>query len=84
MCYCVYILKSASTDRYYCGSTDDIARRVRQHNDSNYRGSKTTKRFEGPWELIWQEKSTTRGVDMRRDKVIKKAVIVRFISNLCR
>ena len=84
MCYWVYVLKSASTNRYYCGSTDNIERRVRQHNDSNYRGSKTTKRFEGPWELIWQEKSKTRGVAMRREKVIKKRGIGRFLSNLDR
>jgi predicted GIY-YIG superfamily endonuclease len=53
--FTVYILRSETTGRHYCGQTDDLDRRLRQHNDSEYHGSRTTKRFEGPWTLLWSE-----------------------------
>ncbi|WP_083766492.1 GIY-YIG nuclease family protein [Desulfosudis oleivorans] len=52
--YWVYILQSTTTQRYYCGYTDDLDRRLKQHNDPDYHGTRTTKVFSGPWELIWQ------------------------------
>ena len=58
----VYILRSETTGRHYCGQTDDVARRVRQHNDPEYHGSKTTKRFQGPWVVVW---SGAGGISLR-------------------
>ena len=78
--YFTYILRSASTARYYCGSTDDVERRVRQHNDPDYHGSRTTKRFEGPWNLVWRETFETRSLAMKRERQIKKRGIARFLS----
>ncbi|GMW01651.1 MAG: hypothetical protein AMXMBFR84_27880 [Candidatus Hydrogenedentota bacterium] len=83
MCW-VYILQSQSTGRYYCGSTDDVERRVRQHNDSGYRGTKTTKRFEGPWTLVWTEQHPSRSVAMTREKQIKARGIARFLADTTR
>ncbi|RUA02970.1 MAG: hypothetical protein DSY89_01780 [Deltaproteobacteria bacterium] len=48
----VYILQSQSTGRFYCGQTDHLERRLYQHNDPNYHGSRTTKVFPGPWILV--------------------------------
>ena len=76
----VYILQSETTGRYYCGSTNDVSRRVRQHNDPEYRGSKTTKRFSGPWELVWSEEHATRSEAMKREKQVKKRGIKRFLE----
>ncbi len=72
MSFRVYILQSKSTARYYCGSTSDVERRLKQHNDPEYKGSKTTKRFAGPWALIWNEEHTTRGEAMKREKFLKR------------
>ncbi|MBN1900277.1 GIY-YIG nuclease family protein [Candidatus Sumerlaeota bacterium] len=47
MSYFTYILQSQSTGRYYCGSTNDLNRRVKQHNDPEFLGTLTTKRFKG-------------------------------------
>ena len=66
-----YILQSESSGRYYIGSTDDLDRRVRQHNDPNYHGSKTTKRFKGPWKLVHFEEYETRGAAILREKKLK-------------
>jgi len=76
----VYILQSTSSGRFYCGSTSDLDRRIRQHNDPNYQSSKTTKRFKGPWTLIWTEKYFKRNLAMNREKQIKKRGIKRFLE----
>ena len=82
MVFWVYILWSETAGRYYCGSTDDVERRVRQHNDPDYHGSKTTKRFEGPWMLIWSEQHATRAEAMAREKQVKKRGIGRFLKEV--
>jgi putative endonuclease len=82
MNYLVYILQSKTTDRHYCGHTDDLDRRLRQHNDPDYHGSKTTKRFEGPWTVVWSQQSETRGEAMMLEKQIKKRGMKRFLQNL--
>ena len=69
--YFTYILQSESTGKYYIGSTDGLDRRVRQHNDPDYRGSKTTKRFKGPWKLAYAESFKTRSEAMIREKQLK-------------
>jgi len=69
--YFTYILQSESTGRYYIGSTDNVGRRVAQHNDPDYKGSKTTKRFKGPWTLVYTESSQTRAEAMSREREIK-------------
>jgi putative endonuclease len=80
--YWTYILRSKTTGRHYCGSTDNIERRVGQHNDPEYRGSKTTKRFEGPWEPIWKRESPTRAEAMSLEETIKKRGIARYLDDL--
>jgi putative endonuclease len=81
MPYWTYILQSESSDRYYCGSTDDVERRVRQHNDPQYIGSKTTKRFKGPWTLVWKQQCRTRSEAMAVEKAVKKRGIKRFLES---
>ena len=79
--YFVYILKSESTSQYYIGHTDDIVRRISQHNDANYQGSKHTKRVEGPWRCVYKEQYATRSAAMKREKEMKeKEQIVYRIS----
>jgi len=81
MVYFVYILQSESSGRHYCGQTDDLERRLKQHNDPDYHGSKTTKRFKGPWKLIWKEEHPSRSEAMKREKQIKKWGIGRFLDS---
>ncbi len=69
--YYVYILQSASTGRYYIGHTNNLCRRLSEHNDVVNRNSLTTKRFSGPWELLYTEQLMTRSEAMAREKQIK-------------
>ncbi|MCH8850302.1 MAG: GIY-YIG nuclease family protein, partial [Chloroflexi bacterium] len=43
----VYILESVNTGRYYIGCTDDLERRLHEHNNGK---SASTKAFR-PWRL---------------------------------
>ncbi|HHD56775.1 MAG TPA: GIY-YIG nuclease family protein [Desulfobulbaceae bacterium] len=81
MSFFVYILYSSNADRYYCGQTNDLRRRLQQHNDPQYRGSKTTKRFKGPWRLIWSHQCLDRGQAMILEKKIKKRGIKRYLKD---
>ena len=47
--YTVYILHSSQLNRYYTGSTDDVERRLAEHNTGKYKGGFTTKGI--PWVL---------------------------------
>ena len=69
--YHLYILQSETTGRYYIGQTDNLDRRLSEHNDSRYTGSKTTKRFTGPWTLMYSEAYTTRHEAMSRERQVK-------------
>ena len=80
--YFTYILQSESTGRYYIGSTDNLDRRVAQHNDPSYKGSKTTNRFKGPWKLVYAESSQTRSEAMSREREIKSWKSRQAISDL--
>ena len=81
MAFWAYIIQSESSGRYYCGHSSDPNRRLRQHNDPEYRLSKTTKRFEGPWRLIWSQGCQTRGEAMMMEKAIKKRGIRRYLES---
>jgi putative endonuclease len=47
--YRVYVLENRE-GRFYTGLTDDVARRVEQHNDDESRWT----RGRGPWRVVWQ------------------------------
>ncbi len=80
MSFYAYIIQSQSSGRYYCGHSSDPQRRLRQHNDPEYKLSKTTKRFKGPWELVWTQELSTRGEAMKLEKSIKKRGIGRYLE----
>jgi len=82
MQYSVYILQSQSTGRYYCGHTSDLKRRLAEHNDQNYLGSKTTKRFQGPWDLRWSHQLSSRAEAMALEKQIKNRGIKRHLEKV--
>jgi DNA replication protein DnaC len=61
---CVYIIYSASSGRCYCGQTEDMRRRINQHNTGN--GAAATR--EGrPWDCLALVTGITNGERERRD-----------------
>ena len=47
--YFIYIIYSKKLDRYYVGTTDDVSKRLYEHNSGFYNESFTVKGI--PWEL---------------------------------
>jgi putative endonuclease len=82
MPFYVYIIQSTSSQRYYCGSTHDLHHRINQHNDPLYIFTKTTKRFQGPWILIFSKEFASRSKAMAYEKLIKRRGISRFLNKI--
>jgi putative endonuclease len=80
MPFWVYILRSESSGRFYCGQTNSLPHRLRQHNDPEHHATKTTKRFQGPWTLVWSSPCATRSEAILLEQKIKKRGIHRFLS----
>ena len=73
----VYILQNPA-GRFYVGHTDDVERRVLEHNDAT-RGRATFTHKNGPWTLVWQESHPDRTAAMAREKQIKSMKSARWI-----
>ena len=63
--------------RFYVGSTDDLDRRVCNHNE--HFGAKTFSHKNGPWQLVWSESQATRAAAMAREKQIKSMKSAKWI-----
>jgi len=81
MAYWVYILQSETSNRYYCGQSTNVEQRLRQHNDPNYQLTKTTKRYQGPWKLIWSCRCGDRSEATMLERRIKKRGIARYLQD---
>jgi putative endonuclease len=67
MSYCVYILYSESTNRYYRGQTTDLMDRLRRHNS----GMEKATRFGRPWHLVWSCIKDSRSEAVILEKKLK-------------
>ena len=68
--YWVRVLENAH-GRLYVGSTDDLPRRVEEHNSPEKVGTKYTHKH-GPWRLVWSEEHETPFSAVRREKAVKR------------
>jgi putative endonuclease len=66
--YYVYILQSLKTGKLYVGHTDNLARRVEEHNTGW--GSKYT-RQNGSWMLLYSESCPDRSSAVKRELYLK-------------
>ena len=66
----VYILRNPR-GKIYIGQTDNLTKRLGQHNDPENTLSKHTKRHPGPWQLIHAESFENRTGAMQREKELK-------------
>ncbi len=62
-----YVLKNLTTGRNYIGSTNNLERRIKEHN----RGQTKSTRREGIWVLVYSEQHTSQIEAKNREKVIK-------------
>jgi putative endonuclease len=76
--YTLYILHSKSLDRFYVGYTNDLIRRIREHN--RIKGKYTDVGI--PWVLVYTESYLNKRDAMEREKFIKSRKSKKFIIEL--
>lgn len=80
--FTAYVLKSESSGKIYIGQTNDINKRLTEHNNSEYQLTKYTKRNKGPWIIVYFENYNNRINVLKREKQLKSAKGREFIHNL--
>lgn len=70
MSWKVYILRCAD-QTLYTGITNDLTRRVNEHNTDNVKGARYT-RSRRPVDLVYQEDCTDRSLASQRESYLKK------------
>jgi len=73
----MYILQSELVDRYYIGSTDDISRRLSDHNAGNTRSTKPFR----PWKVVYTETYSTLIEARKRERQVKAWKSREFMAN---
>ena len=66
--YVVYLLYSQAFDRFYIGQTEDLKRRLKQHNDGEVKSTRPYR----PWSIVYTETFPTRSQAMKREHFLKK------------
>ncbi|MBI3670490.1 MAG: GIY-YIG nuclease family protein [Acidobacteria bacterium] len=74
----VYILQSHSSGRYYVGSTNDLSRRLSEHDRAHSQAT----RGRGPWRLVHQESFPTLSEARWREHEIKGWKSSKLITKL--
>ena len=67
MVFFVYVLYSHRTEKMYTGHTNNLERRLIQHNSGFEKSTKNG----APWELIHFESFRSRSEAMLREKILK-------------
>jgi len=66
----VYVVFNKKVNKFYIGQTENLAERVRFHNNKFFKGSYTS-RFDGAWELVYSEVYSNRVDAVKREKQLK-------------
>jgi len=74
--YYLYIIKSLKNQRYYIGSTNDIKRRLFEHNSGKSKYTKLTR----PFELVYKEEYLTSSEARKRELYLKKLKNRKYIE----
>ena len=72
----VYVIKSQVHHRFYVGMSEDVNRRLKEHNNGK---TKSTKGF-APWEIVFIEEYQTRAEARKREKWLKSGIGIEFIK----
>jgi len=77
MVYYIYAIKSTIDNRIYIGFTENLEKRIKEHNQGK---TKSTKGFR-PWSLIYYETTETRIEARKREKYFKSGCGKEFLKN---
>jgi predicted GIY-YIG superfamily endonuclease len=63
----LYVLRSAATGRYMIGSTNDLKRKLDDHNNNDVRGPQRVE----PWECVYVEVCDNLDAARQRERYLK-------------
>lgn len=66
--YYIYLLKSSKDGKLYIGFTNDLKRRILEHN----RGLSKSTNYRGPFKLVYYEAYASKKDAKQREKMLKK------------
>jgi putative endonuclease len=72
-----YALLSKKDSKFYIGYTNDLKKRLTQHND----GKSTATKNRRPFELVYYEACTNEKDALKREKYFKTGFGRRFLNN---
>lgn len=72
--FTVYVLRSKTSGKIYIGQTDNLAKRLRQHNDSTFNKRSYTKLSGKQWDVVYRESYTDRKAAIKREKYMKSHI----------
>lgn len=73
----VYVIQSKKNKQFYTGSTNDLRKRFKQHNE----GKSTWTKGRGPWDLIYYEACLNEEDAKIREKYLKTGMGKRYLKN---
>lgn len=77
--YFVYVLISLVYGTRYIGSTQDVNKRLKEHNSGKVRYTKGRK----TWKLIYKEEFKTKTEARKRELFLKTGQGRKFLDNIC-
>ncbi|MFA6007938.1 MAG: GIY-YIG nuclease family protein [Candidatus Shapirobacteria bacterium] len=75
--YYVYILKSIKTREFYKGITNDLNRRLLEHNS----GKNMSTRNKKPWKMVYYEECSDRIEARKKEKYFKSGFGRELLKN---
>ena len=66
----VYVLESLADGKHYVGHTDDLSKRLIEHNSGRCRYTKGHQ----PWQIIYQELTRSRSEAIQRERFLKSGI----------
>ena len=75
--YYVYVLQSLKDRKLYTGYTEDLKRRLKQHNDGKIVSTKLRK----PFRVVYYEACSSEDDALHREKYLKTAYGKRFLKS---
>jgi len=78
--YYVYIIKSRKDKKFYTGITNNLERRLKEHNQGK-KSTRSTKN-RGPFDLVYFEEVDNRLLARKREKYLKSGIGREFRNKL--
>ena len=80
MGFWVYIIESKNAGRRYVGQTNDLQRRLEEHNNPDHKPAKYTSKVDGPWRLVYSEEFDSRSQAIKKERWLKSTTGRRWLD----